>query len=254
VPPLVRAAVIAAVLTAVTRWSDIAVPRTPRRILVTATSASAGQNPAALCPPGTLPDARVCVPVPERAGTSVVGADADQIPRRPDRPADYARYELPVKSITNGVLPPMPVGTAPATGSDPITSGGVDIETSGGEQVRMIALENQSGAGTVAFTGEFVGPSVVVRQRVRESGQDRDYFVVYGRLAGIAQGIEPGQHLEPGALLGLAGGRSPIGSTTMHLQIRRVRQSISPDDVLREQVLDPSATIAEDVRNALRLR
>jgi hypothetical protein len=208
----------------------------------------------------------VCIPVPERAGTSALGADADQIPRRPDRPADYSRYEFPVKAITGGVLAPMPVGTGscaaadcgglagPVTGTDPVAGGGVDIETSGGEQVRMIALENQSGAGTVAFTGEFVGPSVVIRQRVRESGQDRDYFVVYGRLAGIAQGIEPGQHIEPGALLGLAGGRSPIGSTTMHLQIRRVRQSISPDDVLREQVLDPSATIAEDVRNALRLR
>lgn len=256
VQPLVRAAVVAAVLAAVTRWSDLAAPRAQNALRVTAPSASASQGPTALCPPGTLPDAHVCIPVPARVGTEVgVGSDQDQIPRHPDRPQDFARYELPVKDVA-GVHAAAPVGLAhpsPGEPADP-AAGGVDIETSSGQEVHVVALENQTGPGILAFVGEFIGTSIVVRLRVHEAGEDRNYLTVYGRLSGLAPGIEPGQHVEPGALLGLAGGRSPTGGTVVHLQIRRIRQGIEPEDLQPEQVLSESVTVAEDSRNVLRIK
>lgn len=240
-------------LAAATRWSDLAAPRARSALRVPAASAVASLGPTALCPPGTLPDARVCIPVPAR-GTAAegFGSDPDRIPRRPDRPADFARYDLPVKDA-GAVLPAAPLG-APTTQTVDPAAGGIDIETNAGQEVRLVALDGQTGPGVVAYTGEFIGQSVVVRQHVHESGEDREYLVVYGRLSAIAPSLEPERSLEPGALIGLAGARSPTGGVTVHLQIRRLRQGVTTEDLLREQVLDPSVTLAEDPRNLLRLR
>src|SRR5262245_45463967 len=62
-----------------------------------APAASGAENRrASLCPPGTLPDQGVCIPVPRSRDTTRQGASEAAIPRRPDRPADYSRYVLPV--------------------------------------------------------------------------------------------------------------------------------------------------------------
>ena len=107
-PPLVRAAVVVAALSALARASELAGspgrgsrPAVPRPDAV--------QDLPSLCPPGTLPDANVCIPVPsETAGGEALDPQAgahrdrsgrwrmyEQIPRRPERPADYRRYHCP---------------------------------------------------------------------------------------------------------------------------------------------------------------
>src|SRR5437016_4892056 len=77
------------------------------------------------CPSGTLPDGNVCVHLP---GDGEDGADSpasanlhrersgrwsayDQIPRRPDRPADYDAYRYPV-------TPGLPGGHSVISGYD----------------------------------------------------------------------------------------------------------------------------------------
>src|SRR5262245_56358038 len=66
---------------------------------------------SAVCPPGSLPDGDVCVPLPmddELGGDELSSFGAahhdkrgrlrtyEQIPRRPDRPAEYGGYRYPV--------------------------------------------------------------------------------------------------------------------------------------------------------------
>mgnify|MGYP003433931761 FL=1 len=86
-----------------------------------AASAPAG-SPAlsSACPPGTLPDQGVCIPVPrDPTGGAELTQEQnlhrdrsgawrlyDQIPRRPERPSDYRRYRWPV--------PPLPGQTSTA--------------------------------------------------------------------------------------------------------------------------------------------
>src|SRR5690349_6707885 len=80
-------------------------------------SATAGMS--AVCPPGTLPDADACVPIPPRddsGGEELAALPAshhdkngrfetyDQIPRRPDRPAAYDAYRYPVPLPDQGPI------------------------------------------------------------------------------------------------------------------------------------------------------
>src|SRR5690349_9125989 len=97
--PLVVAAVLAAAAAAVAAIAG----RTPRVTFAGPPRASPSATTLApsLCPPGSLPDNGVCIPVPppERAAPGVT--TTERIPRRPDRPPEYARYALPVEHVAS---------------------------------------------------------------------------------------------------------------------------------------------------------
>src|SRR5262245_25206236 len=110
-PPLGRAALSAALFSALLRAAEFSATSNPAAAAV---AASAATSPlSSLCPAGTLPDANVCIPVPRtlkggpeletQAGSHSQKSGRlqhyEHIPRRPDRPADYRRYRLPVEPL-----------------------------------------------------------------------------------------------------------------------------------------------------------
>jgi hypothetical protein len=159
--PLAKAAALVAAVTALSRAAE-----TPRQNqnerFVTGPSGSNGL--VSPCPPGTLPDGNVCIPVPVggRGGEELLSERNshrdkggawrfyDQIPRRPERPSDYRRYRLPVAPAKNQNLV--------VSGYDldrpdeqqrrganmkAIGHGGIDIAQKRGTEIRLVNLEHQ---------------------------------------------------------------------------------------------------------------
>lgn len=274
VQPLVRAAVVAAALAALGRAAALrATPAEP-----TAPGRAGARGTAALaspCPPGTLPDEGVCIPVPrgdDRGGAALEAEKNahrersgrwrvyDQIPRRPERPADYRRYRLPVT--------PLPGQSFLASGYDldrpdaeqrrgaelhAVGHGGIDIAAKRGTEVRLVALDHQVGDAEVLYVGPLFGNTVVTRQAVREAGQLRDYIVLYGHLAGPAPGLGRGMNLREGSLVGFVGDSGSPGAVHLHLETRRVRQGIDPASLAPGQLTKNVKTVVCDPRNVLAL-
>ncbi len=276
--PLVRVALVAAALSALGRAAALrATPGAP------AEPGRAGPHDQAAalaspCPPGTLPDEGVCIPVPARGqgGRGGVALQAeknshrersgrwrvyDQIPRRPERPADYRRYHLPVE--------PLPGQSFVASGYDldrpdaeqrrgaelhAVGHGGIDIAAKRGTPVHLVALDHQVGDAEVLYVGPLFGNTVVTRQAVREAGQLRDYVVIYGHLAGPAPGLARRTSLRDGALVGFVGDSGSPGAVHLHLETRRVRQGIDPASLAPGQLTKSVKTVVCDPRNVLRLR
>ena len=270
-PPLVRAAVVVAALSALARASELAgSPRSgqPRA----ATQQDSAEDLSSVCPPGTLPDANVCIPVPgESAGGEALDPQAgahrdrsgrwrmyEQIPRRPERPADYRRYRLPI--------PTMPGQSFLLSGYDlhlpdeqqrrgahlaAVGHGGVDIAQKRGTEVRLIALEHQVGDAEVLYVGKLFGNSVVTRHALREAGRLRDYLVIHGHLDGPAPGLTSGQNAREGSLIGFVGDSGSPGDVHLHLEIRRVRDSVDPAKLGPGDLVQNSKTVACDPRNVL---
>ena len=225
-PPLVRAGLAAALFATLAVITD----RPPRAIRVGALP-SAGPSAArlsALCPRGTLPDGDVCVPVPPRERTAReaepegrVRAEHDRIERRPDRPADYAKYRLPADGTT----------------------------------VRLVRLEHQEGEAEVLHAGElagFSGRTVVTLHAVRDGGGLREYLAIFGNLARVEPGLARGAKLADGRRLGALADTGDASG--LDYEIRRLRSGVEARALAPADFVADARTVGCDARNVLVLR
>ena len=273
--PVVRAAVVVAALAALSASARSDPSR--RGITVQRELPEERNAMPSLCPPGTLPDFDQCLPIPEQAlfeqGAELVGTQNvhreksgrwtiyEQIPRLPDRPADYDAYRYPI---------PPPPGGKHAVGPYDLDRpdseqrrgarltftghGGVDLMQRRGTEVRAITLEHQEGEAQVVFAGKLFGISVVTRHTLREGGRLRDYVMLHGHLDDIAQGIEPGMPVREGDLLGYVGDTGSEGLVHLHLEVRQVRDGIDAAQLGTQSVVRPTVSIPCDPRNVLPLK
>jgi len=257
-------------------------PPRPIRIAVDAPRGPASAPRAAPlpCPPRTLPDGEICVhlPGPDDDGEpeASVAPNAhrvrsgrwevyEEIPRRPDRPADYDAYRYPVP-------PGLPGGHSVISGYDldrpdegqrrgrtlhAVGHGGVDLPQTRGTPARLVPLEHQQGDADVLFVGPLFGTTVITRHTVREGGHLRDYVVLFGHLDSVAPGVGVGSLLKEGDVVGAVGDTGSPELIHLHWEARRVRDGI---DVIAKAKQGGGALLAEEVsivcdpRNVLPLR
>ncbi len=265
-------------------------------LAATALGASAGPLPAAHveisrsrdpalgeadpgCASGTIPDGDVCVHLPpdvddepevtmvsnahrERSGRWAI---YDQIPRRPDRPADYEAYVYPVP-------PGIPGGHLVVSGYDldrpddaqrrgwrlhATGHGGVDLPQAKGTPIHMVPLEHQLGDADVLYVGPYFGTTVIARSTVREASGLHDYLIIFGHLDRSSPGLVAGSVLKSGDLVGTVGDTGSPELVHLHLEMRRVRDGV---DVLKKarsgpgQLTDGSVSVVCDPRNVLPLK
>jgi murein DD-endopeptidase MepM/ murein hydrolase activator NlpD len=241
------------------------------------TAPASGTSP---CPPGTLPDGNVCVHLPgdPESGEDALAAENahrertgrwtvyEQIPRRPDRPADYDAYRYPVPAG-------LPGGHFVVSGYDldrpddaqrrgrslhAVGHGGVDLPDPRGTPVSLLALEHQVGDADVVFIGHLFGMTVATRHTVREGGRLRDYVILFGHLDAPAPGLAAGRAIKQGELLGFVGDTGSPELIHLHMEARRVRDGVDVAERVRERaggaLLEPDATVVCDPRNVLPLK
>jgi len=185
----------------------------------------------------------------------------DQIPRRPERPADYAAYRYPVP-VAEGE--PLRVSGYDLNLPDSdqrrgrklsqVGHGGVDLLAPRGTEVRVVALEHQDGDAEVLLAGKLFGTTVVTRHTLREAGRLREYVVLYGHLASVAPGIEPGRPVADGTVVGYVGDTGSEGIVHLHLEVRRVRDGVDLAKVAPERVVAGEIAVVCDPRNVLPLK
>lgn len=230
------------------------------------------------CPEGTLPDDGACV---HRSGPDTsegAGAEAatnahrersgrwaiyEQIPKLPERPAEYEAYRYPIP-------PGMPGGKYVVSGYDldrpdalqrrgrtlsHVGHGGLDLPQAKGTPVALVALEHQQGEAEVLYAGRLFGTTVVTHHAVREGGRVRDYLVLYGHLDSIAPGATPGARVPEGTVLGAVGDTGSPELVHLHLEIRRVRDGVELAKVPSGGgLLAESVSVVCDPRNVLPLK
>jgi murein DD-endopeptidase MepM/ murein hydrolase activator NlpD len=183
----------------------------------------------------------------------------DQIPRRPERPAEYDAYVYPVPCEKGCV----------ASGYDldrpddrqrrgrrllHVGHGAVDLPQPRGTPVQLIVLEHQEGDADVVFAGPLFGTTVVTRHRVREAGQSRDYLLLFGHLDAIAPNLHVGTYLRQGEMVGFVGDTGAPGLVHLHLETRRVRVGVDVSKLAGPAMIADENSIVCDPRNILPLR
>jgi hypothetical protein len=232
---------------------------------------------SAPCPAGTLPDQDVCVPIP---GVDDLGSDElialggahhdkrgryeiyDQIPRRPDRPAEYESYRYPipipdtVRLTMSGYDLDRPEGEQrQGRKFSHVGHGGIDLPAPRGTEVHLIALEHQEGDAEVLFVGKLFGTTVITKHTLREGGRLRDYVLLHGHLDGVAPGLARGQgSLPEKALLGYVGDTGSEGIVHLHLEARRVRDGVDLASTVPERLIANEISVVCDPRNVLPLK
>jgi len=277
VRPIVRIALFAAAALSVERWAARVAEAQPTPSLPrNGDAANLGEHASvAPCPAEFLPDHGACVPSrferveggqdPEvrsnahrdRAGRVV---RYDHIPRRPERPADYRRYRLPIHVPRD----------RPFVGSDydlgepdneqrrgarfkAVGHGGVDWAAPRGAPVHAIRLEHQTGETEAVFVGELFGTSVVTRHRVLEAGAPQTYLIVHGHLERAASDVRRGDALPVGKVLGYVGDTGSPGAVHLHFELRRLREGTEFERLGPREWLHNSHSMASDPRNLLEL-
>lgn len=268
---LAKAAALTAAVAALSRAAETPRPNEGSVFVQGSTDKSGLVSP---CPPGTLPDANVCIPVPVggRGGDELLSERNshreksgawrfyDQIPRRPERPSDYRRYRLPVAPTKNQNLV--------VSGYDldrpdeqqrrgasmkAIGHGGIDIAQKRGSEVRLVNLEHQVGDAEVLFVGEVFGNSVVTRHALREGGRLREYVIVFGHLEGAAPGLQKGMNVREGSLVGFVGDSGAPGDVHLHFEVRQVRDGVNAQKLASGELTKNDKTVVCDPRNVLPL-
>jgi len=278
--PLLRGALAVSLLALLTRAAELRarpLPSLTPRVTEHALPARAvlrPENAEAPCPPRTLPDGNVCVPVPdpELRGQALLEEQNahhdrsgrlrvyDQIPRSPERPKDYQEYRLPIPPKAGGFVGSGYDLDRPDTeqrrGAElsAVGHGGIDLAQTRGTEVRLVTLENQVGDAVVLDAGHLFGNTVVTVHTLREAGALREYLVIYGHLESAAPGLRHGQPLSPGSLLGFVGDSGSPGVVHLHLEVRRAREGIDAGQLPLGQVTQNAKTVACDPRNVLELR
>jgi murein DD-endopeptidase MepM/ murein hydrolase activator NlpD len=229
--------------------------------------------PLSLCPPRNLPDGSACVRIPDdddsgpdneaefaahhdKKGNWVV---YEQIPRRPERPADYAAYQYPVPCA----------GECVVSGYDldqpdehqrrgrrlrHVGHGAVDLPERKGTPIVLLALEHQEGDAEVVYAGPLFGITVITRHSLREAGRLRDYVVLFGHLETFAAGVHTGARLKEGDTIGSVGDTGSPELVHLHLEVRRVRDGVDVAKLSPDALVANENTVVCDPRNVLPLR
>jgi len=230
----------------------------------------------ALCPVGSLPDGDACVRIQsdeddapdapsqvnahhDKRGRWIV---YDQIPRRPDRPADYDAYRYPVPCDHGCVVSGYDLDRPDDTQRrgrrlSHVGHGAVDLPQKKGTPITMVPLEHQVGDAEVVYVGPLFGSTVLTRHTLREGGQLRDYLLLFGHLDSPAPGLAAGAHLKEGDPVGFVGDTGSPELVHLHLEARRVRDGVDINKMLKEgpgAAIDNENSVVCDPRNVLPLR
>jgi murein DD-endopeptidase MepM/ murein hydrolase activator NlpD len=226
----------------------------------------------ALCPAGTIPDGDACVHLPgDDEGPEAEPAAAghhdkrghwvvyDQIPRRPERPADYDAYRYPVPCehacVVSGYDLDRP-DELQRRGRrlSHVGHGAVDLGQKKGTPIAMVPLEHQEGDAEVVFVGSLFGTTVITRHTLREGGQLRDYILLFGHLDATAPGLAPHATVKAGDIVGFVGDTGSPELVHLHLEARRVRSGIDVQKLGGAAMIDNENSVVCDPRNVLPLR
>jgi len=228
------------------------------------------------CPRGTAPDGDACVhltasddgPVAEARSNTHRGRTGrwttyEQIPRLPERPAEYDLYRYPIP-------PGLAGGHYVVSGYDldqpddkqrrgptlrHVGHGAVDLPQVKGTPVHMVTLEHQEGDAEVLYTGPLFGTTVLTRHTLREGGRTRDYVMLLGHLDAIAPGLGVGSTVKDGQLVGAVGDTGSPSLVHLHLEVRRVREGVDLSKVPAGQpMIAEAVTVVCDPRNVLPLK
>lgn len=261
VRPLVRAAAVCALLSAIAAF----VPDPPPKHVAPAAAPPITSGLRPVCGLRAIPEGDHCVPLPgakqpigpaEAARTPLTAKDdatAIFLARRPDRPAEYASYELPI--AIEGAPRVLSEGSGNARA--PGERSGVDLAATLGDKVMLATLEGDQGDTKVAFVGEDIGVTVATLHSVRDGDAVRSFVVIYGHLDRPGPGIVAGTRVKPGDVIGFAGDTGSKGVEQLYLEARQVREGALPrllvDDLAipRARLADDALSIASDVRNVL---
>lgn len=182
--------------------------------------------------------------MPRARGTATFEAAETVVPRRPDRPADYVRYVLPVPDSGS----PKVIARDPSASRDAgAPRGGISISAITATAVFAPTLEGQEGPARVVFAGPLAGNSTVTLHAVRSADSTNDYIVILGNLDAIPA-LVPRAPVEKGARVG------KVGSTPVFLECRMLRGGVDPYAIPAERFLDESVAVSVDPRNVLELR
>ena len=226
------------------------------------------------CPVDSLPDDGLCLSLkgngesPELSPSKSAHRERsgewnvyDQIPRRPERPADYDAYRYPIPpglagghSVVSGYDLDMPDERQRRGRMKAIGHGGVDLPQRRGTPVKLVALEHQEGDADVLYVGPLFGNTVITRHAIHESGKLREYIVLFGHLDSYAPGVAAGTTLHDGDLIGGVGDTGSKELVHLHLEVRRVRDGVNLAKVpAGGPLLAESTTVVCDPRNVLPL-
>jgi murein DD-endopeptidase MepM/ murein hydrolase activator NlpD len=225
-----------------------------------------------ICPTGTLPDMGMCLHLPDddEAPDADLSSNAhrdsrgrwttyDEIPRRPDRPAEYDRYRYPVPCehlcVVSGYDLDRP-DEAQRRGprSRQVGHGAVDLPQPKGTLVTMVSLDHQKGDAQVVYVGPLFGTTVVTRHTLLEGGQLRDYVLVFGHLDAAAPGVLAGALLGEGAAVGFVGDTGSPELVHLHLEARRMRDGVDVTRLGSAALVANENSVVCDPRNVLPLR
>lgn len=258
-----RAAALCALLSAIASFVPEPPPR-PEPVSAAPAAPAAGLR--AVCGLRAIPEGDACLPLPApnmpigpaEAGRTPPSAKDDTaavfLPRRPDRPADYPSYALPIEASPLRVL-----SEGSASAGPPRALGersGVDLAVASGERVTVAALEGQEGDARVVFVGEDVGVTVATLHSVRDGDTMRSVVMIYGHLDRPGPGIVVDTRVNPGAVIGFAGDTGSRGIEQLYLEARVVRDGALPrlmpeTAIPKARLADDALSIATDVRNVL---
>lgn len=181
----------------------------------------------------------------------------DQIPRRWNRPADYDAYAYPVVTyprwvgVASGYDLDLPDEDQRRGAMRAVGHGGVDLARPIGTKISMINLDHQLGDAKVVHVGTLFGNTVVTLHAVREGGEKAQYLLVFGHLDHTAPGLERGDVLRAGDLVGFVGTSETPELPHLHLEARRVRDGVDAEALTGYRLVARDATVVTDPRNVL---
>jgi hypothetical protein len=225
------------------------------------------------CPPGTFPDDDMCVRLP--SDDELQGPEAepepnahfdkhgrwviyDQIPRRPDRPADYDAYRYPVPCHHGCVVSGYDLDRPDESQRRGrrltyVGHGAVDLPQPRGTAITFVSLEHQEGDAEVVYVGPLFGTTVIARVSLREGGRLRDYILLFGHLEAPAPGLHSGMLLKEGDLVGAVGDTGSPELVHLHLEARRVRDGVEVSRLAPSAMIANENSVVCDPRNVLPL-
>jgi murein DD-endopeptidase MepM/ murein hydrolase activator NlpD len=224
------------------------------------------------CPPKMLPDGDVCVRLPDREeGGSQAESEQnahrdahghwtvyDEIPRRPERPADYDAYRYPVPCdhdcVVSGYDLDRPDEMQRHKRHGVVGHGAVDLPQTKGTPVVMVGLEHQEGDAEVIYVGPLFGTTVITRHVLREANELREYLLLFGHLDLQAPGIQRSARLKDGDVIGFVGDTGSPEAVHLHLETRRVRADIDVGKLPPAAMIANENSVVCDPRNVLPLK
>jgi murein DD-endopeptidase MepM/ murein hydrolase activator NlpD len=183
----------------------------------------------------------------------------DQIPRRPDRPADYDAYRYPVPCVRDCVVSGYDLDRPDdlqrrGRRLHQVGHGAVDLVQPKGTPVTLTPLEHQRGEAEVVFVGPLFGSTVITQHMLYEGGQTCPYLVLFGHLDSAAPGLRSGTSLKDGDVIGWVGDTGSPELVHLHFEIRRVRDGVDVRRMQPQAMISNDISVVCDPRNVLPLR